>query len=115
MMLLVLVPPVVVLLGRDGVIASAEETSGFGFAAKVDLDHLIASGILDDDVQELPHHARGLVAEHVDERFTVHATDEGIDDVSVSDVGELIVLLGETLDVLLEGLISPLPIVAEVP
>ena len=38
----------------------------------------------------------------------------GIDHVGVGDVGELIALLGEVLDVLLEGLISTLPVVAEV-
>jgi hypothetical protein len=43
------------------------------------------------------------------------AADEGIDDISVSDVGEFVALLGETLDVPLEGLIRPLPAVADVP
>jgi hypothetical protein len=57
------------------------------------------------------HHARGLTAEHMDKRLAGHATDEGIDHVSVGDVGELVALLGEALDVLLEGLIGPLPIV----
>ena len=33
----------------------------------------------------------------------------------VSDVGELVVLLGETLDVLPQGLVGPLPVVLEVP
>ena len=51
----------------------------------------------------------------MDECFIGHATDEGIDHVGVSDVGELIVLLGEALDVLLNGLVSPLPAVVEVP
>jgi hypothetical protein len=49
----------------------------------------------------------------VDERLTGRATDEGIDHVRVHDVGELIALLGEALDVLLEGLVGPLPIVVE--
>jgi hypothetical protein len=51
----------------------------------------------------------------VDERLVGHAADEGIDYVGVGDVGELISLLGEALNVLSEGLIGPLPIVAEVP
>jgi hypothetical protein len=51
----------------------------------------------------------------MDERLAGRATDEGIDDVGVSDVGELVVLLGETLDVLSEGLIGPLLVVAEIP
>ena len=55
------------------------------------------------------------MAKHMDERLVGHATDQYIDDVSVGDVGELIVLLGETLDVLLEGLVGPLPVAAEVP
>ena len=51
----------------------------------------------------------------MDERLTGHATDEGLDHVGVGDVGELIVLLGETLDVLPEGLVGPLSVVAKVP
>jgi hypothetical protein len=51
----------------------------------------------------------------VDERLAGHATDEGIDDVGVGDVGELVVLLGETLDVLSKGLVEPLLAVAEIP
>jgi hypothetical protein len=43
-----------------------------------------------------------------------HDTDKGIDHVSISDVGELIALLGDALDVLPKGLIGPLPIVTEV-
>jgi hypothetical protein len=51
----------------------------------------------------------------VDERLAGHAVDKGVDDVNVDDVRELIMLLGETLDVLLEGLIGPLPAVTEIP
>ena len=49
------------------------------------------------------------------ERLACHATDEGVDDVGICDVGELIALLGEMLDVLPEGLARPLPAVVEVP
>ena len=56
-----------------------------------------------------------LKAEHVDKRLAGHAVDEGVDDVGVGDVGELIALLGERLDVLLEGLVGPLSTVVEVP
>ena len=90
-------------------------TGGFFFAAKVGLDRLLAGGILGGDVQELPCHAQGLVAKRMDERLIGHAADEGVDDVGVGDVGELIALLGEMLDVLLEGLIRPLAVVVEVP
>ena len=55
------------------------------------------------------------MAECMDERFVGRAVDEGVDHVSISDVGDLIVLLGEALDVLLEGLIGHLPIVAGLP
>ena len=55
------------------------------------------------------------MAERVDERLAGHAVDEGVDHVGIDDVGELIALLGEILDVLPEGLIGPLPIIAEVP
>ena len=85
-----------------------------GFPTKVGLDGLLASGVLGGDVQELPHQARGLMVECMDERLAGHATDEGIDHVGVGDVWELIALLGEALNVLLEGLVGPLPIVAEI-
>ena len=51
----------------------------------------------------------------MDERLAGHAAYEGIDHVGVDDVGELIALLGEALDVLLEGPVGPLSIVVEVP
>ena len=51
----------------------------------------------------------------MDGRLIGHAADEGVDDISIGDVGELIALLGETLDVLLEGLIGPLRTVLDVP
>ena len=54
------------------------------------------------------------MAEHMDKGLTGCAADEGIDDIGVGDVGELIALLGEALNVLPEGLVSPLPIVAEI-
>ena len=66
------------------------------------------------NIQELPRHAWGPTAERMDERLIGHAADEGVDDVGVGDVGELIALLGETLDVLPEGLVGPLPVVVEV-
>ena len=51
----------------------------------------------------------------MDEHLTGRAVDEGVDDISVGDVGVLIVLLRETLDVLSKGLIGPVPTVVEVP
>ena len=51
----------------------------------------------------------------MDERFVGHAADEGVDHVGVDDVRELIALLGEALNVLPDGLVGPLPTVAEVP
>ena len=58
---------------------------------------------------------RGIVAKHMDESLAGHVIDEGVDYIGIGDVGELVVLLGEVLDVLPEGLIGPLPIVVEVP
>jgi hypothetical protein len=55
------------------------------------------------------------MADHVEERFKRHAADEGIDHVGLSDVGELVELLGEALDVLSGGLVGPLPVVVEIP
>jgi hypothetical protein len=51
----------------------------------------------------------------VDEGLVGCATDEGIDHVSIGDVGELVALLGEALDVLSKGLVGPLLVVAKVP
>jgi hypothetical protein len=51
----------------------------------------------------------------VDKHLAGHATDEGVDYVGVSDVGEPIALLGEALNILSEGLVGPLHIVVVVP
>ena len=87
---------------------------GFGLANDVGPDGLLTSGVLGGDIQEFPHCAWGLMTKHVDDGLTGHDTDEGIDDIDVGDVGELITLLGEALNVLPEGLVGPLPIVAEI-
>jgi hypothetical protein len=58
---------------------------------------------------------QGLTGKGVDELLAGGATDEGIDHVSIGDVGELIALLGEALNVLPEGLVGSLLVVAEVP
>jgi hypothetical protein len=55
------------------------------------------------------------MAERMDKGLVVHATFEGVDHVGIGDVGELVALLGQALDVLSKGLISPLLVVAEVP
>ena len=55
------------------------------------------------------------MAERVDKSLAGCAVDEGVDHVGVGDVGELIALLREVLDVLPKGLIGPLPTVVEVP
>jgi hypothetical protein len=57
----------------------------------------------------------GVVTKRMDECLASRVTDEGVDHVGVGDVGELIVLLGEPLDVLSKGLVDPLPVVAKVP
>jgi hypothetical protein len=51
----------------------------------------------------------------VDKSLAGHAIDEGVDDIGIGDVGKLIALLGEALNVLPEGLVSPLPIIVEIP
>jgi hypothetical protein len=45
----------------------------------------------------------------MDERLAGHAAGEGIYHVSIGDVGELIVLLREALDVFSKHLVGPLP------
>ena len=110
--------PIMASLGQGGIvgaITTAEVAGGHGFLTEAGLDGLLTGGVLGGNVYELPHHAWGLMAKHMDECLIGHAIDEGIDHVSVSDVGELIALLGEALNVLPEGLVSPLLAVAEVP
>lgn len=51
---------------------------------------------------------RGYMAEHMDKCLAGRAIGEAVDHVGVVDVGLLIVLLGEELDVLPKGLIGPL-------
>jgi hypothetical protein len=51
----------------------------------------------------------------VDECLAGHVVDEGVDHVSVGDIWDLIALLGEALNVLLEGLVNPLLAVAKIP
>ena len=53
--------------------------------------------------------------ECVDKRLVGGATGEGIDDFSVYDVRELVLLLGEALDVLSKGLVRPLPAITQLP
>ena len=50
----------------------------------------------------------------MDEHLVGHAIDEGVDHIGIGEVWELIALLGEALNVLLEGLVGPLPTVAEI-
>jgi hypothetical protein len=105
MALLLLVPPVAVLLGLGGIISAVTTTevaSGLAFPIEVGLDGLLASGVLGGDV------------EHEDKCLVGHATNEGVDRVSIGDVWELIAPLGEALNVLSEGLVGLLPIVVEV-
>jgi hypothetical protein len=89
--------------------------SNLDFPAKVGLVYLLIDGVLGGDIQELPHRVWGLVVERMDEGLAGRAANEGIDDIDIDDVGELIALLGEALNVLLESLVGPLPIVAEIP
>ena len=51
----------------------------------------------------------------MDEGLAGRALVEGVDDIGVDDVGKLIALLEEALNVLLKGLVCPLPVVVEIP
>jgi hypothetical protein len=55
------------------------------------------------------------MSEREDVCLTSRAAGEGIDDIGVTDIEELVLLLGEVLDVLAEGLIGPLPAIVLVP
>jgi hypothetical protein len=50
----------------------------------------------------------------MDERLAGHAAGECVDHVGIGDVGELIVLLREALDVFSKCLVGPLPAIVQV-
>jgi hypothetical protein len=111
-------PPITVMLGRGRVVTAVTNTKvvgSLGLAAEVGLGGLFSRGILGGDLQELLHRVWGLTSERMDERLTSHAAGEGVDHISIGDVGDLIVLLREALDVLPEGLAGPLPVITQVP
>jgi hypothetical protein len=62
-----------------------------------------------------PYHSRSLAPERVDEHLTRGAVGEGMDAIDVDKVGEFIVLVGETLDTPMEGLVMLQIIVVEIP
>jgi len=75
------------------------------FDAKLGQDSLLPYGILGGNIQKLPCCLWGLAFERVDEHLASSAAGEGVDDIGVLDIGMLIFLLGEVLNVLSEGLI----------
>ena len=54
------------------------------------------------------------MVERVAECLAGCAVDEGVDHIGFRDVGELIAHLGEALNALLEGVVGPLLVVAEI-
>jgi hypothetical protein len=78
-------------------------------------NHLLAGGEDGDDVHQTIGSDGGVAAHLSDQLFAGGAREEGHDNVGVSDVGELGALLGETLDVILEGFTRLLLAASEIP
>jgi hypothetical protein len=66
-------------------------------------DCLLTRGTLSGDVDQLLHGLLLIAVELMHQGSTVCTEPECRDDVSVTDLGELVALLGETLDVILQG------------
>jgi hypothetical protein len=64
------------------------------------MDSLLARGVACRKVEQLPRRPRFAVSEFVDECFVGHARDERSNHVRVHDIGKLVALLGEAVDVL---------------
>lgn len=90
-------------------VPSAVVGDSFAFAAEVGQDGLFTCGILGGDVRQLPCLSWGRAPERMDKRISSGVAGKRIDDVRVHDVGKLVMLLGEALDVLVEGLARLLP------
>jgi hypothetical protein len=68
--------------------------------AKYCMDNLLAKGMACRKVEQLLHRSRFVVSEFVDECFVGYARDERSNHVRVHDIGKLVALLGEAVDVL---------------
>jgi hypothetical protein len=66
-------------------------------------DRLLAGGEVGDNVHQTVGSDRGVAAQLSDQLFACGAREESHDNVEAGDVGELGVLLRETLDVIPEG------------
>jgi hypothetical protein len=64
------------------------------------MDGLLVGGVTYCKVEKLPHHSWFAALELVDECFIGRARDERSNHICIHDVGKLIVLLGEAVDVL---------------
>jgi hypothetical protein len=84
-------------------------------AAKDGTKCLLAGGKVGDDVHQTVGSDGGVTAQLSDQLFVGGVREEGHNHVGVSDVGELGALLGETLDVILEGFTWLLLAAPEVP
>jgi hypothetical protein len=94
---LVLVLPLVLVTTKDGT------------------NHLLASGIVGDDVHQFIGSGGGVVAQLSDKLFASGSREESHDDVRIGDVGKLSALFGETPDIVMERLVRLLFTTLEVP
>ena len=95
--------------------SSSRGCGGFALVVEVCRNGILGRGVSDGDFQELLRHSWGLVPERVNECLTRGVASEGVDDVG-DDVGQLVALAREALDVLSEGhLVLLLPVGAQLP
>ena len=78
-------------------------------------DRLLAGGMAGGNVEELLGGPQTLVAKLVDQGLVGGPRQEGSDDVGVGNVGQLVALPREVLDVLVESFSRLLSVVFEVP
>lgn len=87
---------VAMAVGHDGfiiVVPTVKVSAVLALAAEVGQDSFLSYGVLSGVVQKVQHHSWGLMPECMDKRLVGGATGEGIDDVGISHVGELVPLL----------------------
>jgi hypothetical protein len=78
-------------------------------------NRLLTGGVVGDDVHQLIGGGGGVTAQLPDQLLASGSREESHDDVGVGDVGKFSALLGETLDIVAEGLAQLLFAAPEVP
>jgi hypothetical protein len=84
-------------------------------AAKDGTNHLLAGGVVGDDVHQLIGGGGGVAAQLLDQLLAGSSREEHHDDIEVGDFGKLGALFGEAPDIVAEGLAWLLFVAPKVP